>query len=181
MRLIGLAVLLAAAVALGFSPADAQADGTDGPELWIGGMVPGVEGGYARGVSPGILLGVQLGILPQPGPTLIPDPDGEGQPDLDEVVHAAVFVRIRPARRWEVDVGVRGGLADLWLCPASDCLPAWFGGGYVQAMAGWERLKLGPRLSAGWVGETRGSSSGETFVLALHPLVVRWTFPLQRR
>lgn len=178
MRWIAFAVLLVPAIALGFSAADAQTDSTDGPEVWIGGMVPGVEGGYARGVWPGVLLGVQVGILPQPGLTLVPDPDSEGQPDLDEVVQAAVFLRMRPGPHWEVDLGVRGGLADLWICPASDCYPVWSAGGYVQAMAGWERLKLGPRLQAGWVGETRGSSGGETFVLALHPLVVRWTFPL---
>lgn len=174
----GCAAFLMAAVTLGAAPVAAQADGADGREVWVGGMVPGIEGGYARSVSPGVLLGVQIGILPQPELTLVPDPEDEGQPELDEVIHAAIFVRVRPAPRWEVDVGVRGGLADLWICPASDCLPAWFGAGYVQAMVGWERLKLGPRLSAGWVGETWESSGGETFVLALHPVVVRWTFPL---
>lgn len=178
LRCIGTVGILIAVVAIGFSPADAQTDGADVREVWVGGMVPGIEGGYAWGVSPGTLVGVQAGVLPQTGLTLVPDPDGPGQPDLDEVVHAAVFVRLRPADRWEVDVGVRGGLADVWPCPASDCYPALFGGGYVQAMAGWERFKLGPRLSAGWVGETRESSDGETFFLALYPLVARLTFPL---
>jgi hypothetical protein len=136
--------------------------------------------GYARRVSPTTLVGVEAGFgFPQIDRTLTPtNDDPEGEPDFEEYLHAAVFVRVKPTHRFEVDAGLRGSVADLWACTASDCWPAVFGGAYVQPMIGGSRIKVGARLTAGWIAdsEERGPDSS-TFVVGLNPFILRLTLP----
>jgi hypothetical protein len=140
--------------------------------------------GYARATSSRVLIGIEVGFgFPQLDRTLSPkkDPD-TGEPDFEEYLHVAPFIRYKANQNFEVDVGVRASFADLWPCGASDCWPALFGGAYVQPMVGWRRVKLGGRLTAGVIAEgepdTRASQGdSSTGVVSLAPFLVRITFP----
>lgn len=136
--------------------------------------------GYARHVSPTTLLGVELGLgFPQFDRTLEPPGDeATGTPDFEEFLHLAALVRVRPASSLEIDTGLRASIADLWECTASDCWPAVFGGAYVQPMVGGRRLKVGARVTAGWIAEgMEGGPDSSTFVVGLNPFIVRLTLP----
>jgi hypothetical protein len=136
--------------------------------------------GYARRLSPTTQVGVEAGFgIPQLDRTLTPtDDDPEGEPGFEEYLHAAVFARVKPSDRFEVDAGLRGSVADLWACTASDCWPALFGGAYVQPMIGGSRLKVGARLTAGWIADSmEGGPDSSTFVVGLNPLILRLTLP----
>jgi hypothetical protein len=150
-----------------------------GRELTVEASVLRGAVGYAWQTAPRLLWGIEAGFgFPQIDQTLTPvDPD-DGDPDFEEYLHAALFTRLRPSPRFEIDAGVRGSLGDLWSCTASDCWPAPFGGAYIQPMVGGTRFKVGVRLTAGWIGETEGSSDSSTFLVALAPLIVRLTMPL---
>lgn len=135
--------------------------------------------GYARAVGGSALIGVEAGFgFPQIDRTLVPEKSEQtGEPDFEEYLHAAVFVRHAPSPRYELDAGLRASISDLWSCSASDCWPAPFAGAYIQPMVGWQRVKLGARLTAGWISESKeGGSQSTTFTAALNPLVVRVTF-----
>ena len=136
--------------------------------------------GYGWQTSPRLLWGIEAGFgFPQIDQTLTPgDPDDDGDPDFEEYLHAALFARLRPSPRFEVDAGVRGSFGDLWSCTASDCWPAPFGGTYVQPMIGGTRFKVGARLTAGWIGETEDRPDSSTFLIGVTPLIVRLTVPL---
>jgi hypothetical protein len=137
-----------------------------------------VGAGYARQVREDVYLGGELVFGgPALSVTLDPSERSPGDPEFGELIHLAFFTRLVPSERAEVDLGVRGSIADLWPCPASDCLPQPFFGVYVQPMVGWHRFKVGMRLMAGRIGETRQSNAGHTAVLALVPFVARLTFP----
>jgi hypothetical protein len=132
--------------------------------------------GYARGNAGDRLLGVELGFrAPQFDHTFTPATDpSTGSPDFVEILHLAFFVRSRRSERFEVDAGVRGSVATLWDCTASDCWPALFGGAYVQPMVGWERVKVGARLAAGWIREVpEGQPEGSTWTVWMTPFLVR--------
>jgi hypothetical protein len=140
--------------------------------------------GYARALSPTRLAGLEVGFgAPQVDRTLHP-PDGPDpetttdDPDFEEFLHLGAFLRVRPRSAFEVDTGLRVGVADLWECTASDCWPSLFAGAYLQPMLGGQRWKVGARLVAGWIGESReGGQDSSTFTVALSPLVLRVTFP----
>lgn len=135
--------------------------------------------GYARQVGERVHIGVELGFgFPQLDRTLAPAQDSTGEPDFAEYLHLALFVRLPASEHLELDAGVRGSIAELWPCGASDCWPAPFVGGYVQPMVGWRQFKIGSRLTAGWIddrepGTPDGGGSG---VLSLSPLLARVTF-----
>ena len=133
--------------------------------------------GYARQVAPALHAGVELGFgFPQIDRTLHPDSVGDLEPEFEEYLHVALLLRARPSSHFEVDLGVRGSVADVWPCRVSDCWPAGFLGGYVQPMVGWRRFKVGTRLLAGWIAEHPPErESGSTRVLALNPLIARLT------
>ncbi|MGH7480849.1 MAG: hypothetical protein ACRELV_01735 [Longimicrobiales bacterium] len=135
--------------------------------------------GYARAVHPAVHLGLEAGFgFPQLDRTLVPDQNASGDPDFEEYLHLAAFARLARSEHFEVDLGVRGAIADLWPCGASDCLPTLFGGVYVQPMVGWRRLKFGPRLTFGWIGDAEpGVTDGATGVIGLSPLNARYTLP----
>ena len=151
-----------------------------GRELTVEASVLRGAVGYAWQTTPRLLWGIEAGFgFPQIDQTLTPgDPDDDGDPDFEEYLHAALFTRLRPSPRFEIDAGVRGSYGDLWSCSASDCWPAPFGGAYVQPMVGGARFKVGVRLTAGWIGETEDSSDASTFLVGLAPLIVRLTVPL---
>lgn len=148
-------------------------------ELAVDASIFHVTAGYARVAGPRVLIGIEVGAgLPQINRTLTPATDQPGQPDFAEFLHVGAFARFAPTDRFEVDTGLRGSVADLWECTASDCWPQPFAGAYVQPMFGWTRVKVGGRLTAGWIGESRESSDGTTFLAALSPFIIRATFPL---
>lgn len=136
--------------------------------------------GYARQVAPRVLVGGEAGFgFPQIDRTLSPEVDDSGNPDFEEYLHLAGFVRLVLSGSVELDAGLRGSVASLWDCTASDCWPALFGGGYLQPMVGWRRIKVGVRLSAGWIAETReGTPAGSTSLIGFTPFLLRATFPL---
>jgi hypothetical protein len=157
------------------APAQAQ-----GNEVTIEASVLRGAIGYARRASPTTLLGVEVGFgFPQIDQTLTPtEEDPEGEPEFEEYLHLALLARFRPTARFEVDAGVRGSVADLWACTASDCWPALFGGAYIQPMFGGSRFKVGARVMAGWIAESmEGGPDESTFVIGLAPLLVRLTIP----
>ncbi len=127
-----------------------------------------------------MLWGAEAGFgFPQIDLTLTPkNRDAQGDPDFEEYLHAALFTRLRPSPYVEVDLGLRGSVADLWPCTASDCWPALFGGAYVQPMFGGTRFKVGARIATGWIRESmEGELDSSTFVVGLAPLLVRLTVP----
>lgn len=133
--------------------------------------------GYAQPVTPRALVGIEVGIgIPETSHTLTPAHDQPGFPDFSEFLHLGVFARSPATQRFNLDTGLRISVADLWICSASDCWPALFAGAYVQPMFGWKRVKFGGHLIAGWVNESRESSAGSTFTIAINPLIARVTF-----
>jgi hypothetical protein len=133
---------------------------------------------FARHQSPTTLLGIELGIgVPQFDITIQPPHDSEtGSPNFEELLNLAAFVRFKPSRNFEVDTGLRGSIAGLWTCTVGDCWPALYGGAYVQPMAGWQRFKVGTRLTAGWIGEVEeGTTGSNTFLVGLSPFILRLT------
>jgi hypothetical protein len=136
--------------------------------------------GYAWRTSPRTLLGIDVGFgFPQIDQTLEPtDADDDGDPDFEEYLHIALFARLKPSRLLEIDAGLRGSVADLWACTASDCWPALFGGAYLQPVVGVSRFKVGARLTAGWIAESmEDSPDTSTFLIGVAPLLVRLTIP----
>lgn len=135
--------------------------------------------GYARRLAPSAYAGVEAGFgFPQLDRTLRPAESSEFDPDFQEYLHLGVFVRYAPSPHLEVDTGMRGSIADMWECGASDCWPNAFAGVYLQPMVGWRRLKFGPRLVAGSLSEKPpGQGGGWTTVVALNPLTARLTIP----
>jgi hypothetical protein len=133
--------------------------------------------GYAQQVTPRAMVGIEVGIgIPETSHTLTPAHDQPGFPDFSEFLHLGVFARSPATQRFNLDTGLRISVADLWICSASDCWPALFAGAYVQPMFGWKRVKFGGHLIAGWVNESRESSAGSTFTIAINPLIARVTF-----
>jgi hypothetical protein len=139
--------------------------------------------GYARARTDRIFIGVEAGFgFPQIDRTLVPAQDTLGSPDFEEYLHIAPFVRYRASRNVEIDAGIRGAIADLWPCDASDCWPALYGGIYVQPMIGFRNIKIGGRLTAGIITEgepdTRTRQDDKsTGVVSAAPFLVRATFP----
>ena len=134
--------------------------------------------GYARQAGAKAYVGLEIGFgFPQLDRTLRPAEDSTGGPDFEEYLHVGAFVRLVPSDRFEVDLGVRGSVADLWECTVSDCWPATFAGMYVQPMIGWSRIKFGPRLTAGWIREGKTDVDGTTGVIAVNPFTARLTIP----
>jgi hypothetical protein len=141
------------------------------------GSVFGATLGYARSIGDDLSAGLEIGAgLPQFDRTLRPEQDAEGNPDFEGLAHVAVFLRFATSERFEVDAGLRTGIADLWPCLASDCWPDGFWGAHLQPMVGWRRLKLGSRLVIGRSHDVDSpDESGPIGVVALTPLVVRLT------
>ena len=133
--------------------------------------------GYAREVRPDVRAGIEIGFgFPQLDQTLRPEQDDQWGSNFEEYLHVALLLRVARSEHLEVDVGLRGAVADLYACGASDCWPALFGGAYVQPMVGWRRLKFGPRLTAGWIRDTEpGEPDGSTAIVGLSPFTARFT------
>jgi hypothetical protein len=163
----------AAAVLSTVSPVSAQRSETTIEASLFSGTL-----GHAWHTAPRVLVGFEAGFgLPQMNLTFHPARNPvAGKPNFGEILHVGTFVRTKLSERFEIDAGVRGAAAGLWRCQVSDCWPELFYGGYVQPMIGWRRIKLGSRLTAGWItaGED-GTSEGRTFIVSLTPLLVRGT------
>lgn len=175
LRGILLSSLLAGA--LGGTPAVGVAQSR---ELTVEARLLGGAVGYARSVAERTLLGVELGAgLPKLDLTVHPGSDSApGNVEFEEYLHLAVFFRLRPSPRTDVDAGVRAGVADLYECTASDCWPASSVGAYVQPMWGGGRFKVGARVVAALVGESpEGEPESSTFALGISPLLVRLSIP----
>ena len=154
-----------------------------GNEVTVEGSFTRGAVGYARASSSRVFIGVEVGFgFPQLDRTLLPAQDTLGQPDFEEYLHVAPFVRYKASDNFEIDAGIRASIADLWPCGASDCWPAVFGGVYVQPMFGFRLIKIGGRVTTGIILEgepdtrlRQGDKS--TGVLSLSPFLVRATFP----
>lgn len=167
--------LVAGALFMAPAPGAAQSREVTVEASLLGGAV-----GYAHPVAGSTLLGFEVGAaLPQIALTLHPGSDSAaGAVDLQEYLHLAVFFRLPLSERTDVDAGLRGGVADLYECTASDCWPASFVGAYVQPMWGGDRFKVGARVLGALVGESpEGGPESSTFALGISPLVVRLTVP----
>lgn len=166
-------LLTTAAALIVVSPVSAQRN-----EMTLEASVFSGTFGYAWSSTPRVLVGIEAGFgIPQMNLTLhLQQNPVAGRPDFGELLHIGMLLRTKLSDRLEIDAGARGAVADLWSCQASDCWPELFYGGYVQPMIGWHRIKLGARLTAGWVTEGEdGTSQGRTFAVGLAPLLVRVT------
>ena len=85
--------------------------------------------------------------------TLVPDTDDPAFHGFEQYLHASVFARHKPSPRVDLDLGLRGGFADVRECGSSDCWPGLYAGAYVGAFWGGRHWKLGPRLMVGRVYE----------------------------
>ena len=103
----------------------------------------------------GIGLGGGIDMLDK---TFVPDTEKEEFHALDQLLHASVFLRVKPAR-WDLDVGVRAGFAEVRNCFASDCWPGTYVGAYANAFWGGRRFKAGPRLLIARVMDNDDSDS----------------------
>lgn len=123
--------------------------------------------GYGWTTSPGWLLGVEVGIgFPQIDLTLAP----AGGSFLD-FAHIGLFARSRPAGPLAFDGRFQLGLAELDGC--SGCVPGAFAALSGGAFIGGRNVKVGPRLTAGFIKDNRDPA---TFVLNLTPVAVLFTY-----
>jgi hypothetical protein len=172
--------ILTAATALSLlAPTTAAAQQPARSEVTIDAIVFGGAVGYARQATPTVMLGAEFGIgVPQVVFTLQPPTGPDGEPELVELLHVALFARFRPTNRLSLDVGARGGMADLYSCTVSDCWPASMMGVYAQPMFGGGRFKVGSRVSGVVVGESRhGGRDSSTFAIGVTPVVFRLAIP----
>lgn len=175
LRMLGILCLAGTATVVATGPAAAQ-----GHEITLEASILGGAAGYARSVTEQALIGLQLGAgLPQVDLTLHPGSEtGTGSVDLEEYLYLAAFVRLELNGRTDLDLGIRGGVADLYECTNNDCWPASFVGAYLQPMWGGARWKVGARLVAVLVGESpEGGPESSTFALGVSPVLVRLSVP----
>src|SRR5262245_16174327 len=62
--------------------------------------------------TPNLYAGLGLGAGIDFSPfhrTLEPDPDDEDFHDLEQIAHAIGFLRFKPSRNWDLDLGARAG------------------------------------------------------------------------
>ena len=103
--------------------------------------------------APQKYIGIGLGAgTDEFGYTLRPRDDQDFH-DLEQLLYLDLFFRYKPQARFDIDVGLRGGVGEVRACSASDCLPGVFAGGYVGVFAGSARWKLGTRIVAARVIE----------------------------
>jgi hypothetical protein len=123
--------------------------------------------GYGWAVGPDRFAGLEVAFgFPQFDQTL--DPADES---LIDFVHVGAFLRTHPARSVALDARAKLGLAELRGC--SGCLPGVFAALSGAAFFGGRHVKVGPRLTAGVIKESRDPT---TFVLNLTPLAVLLTW-----
>ena len=118
--------------------------------------------------SAGIGLGAGLDEL---GKTLEPD-DEQDFHTLEQWIYTEFFTRFKPSQRVDLDLGLRTGFGDVRICGASDCWPGPYVGAYTSLLAGWRRVKLGPRLMVARVFEHPYSDT----VVHLEVLTARISF-----
>jgi hypothetical protein len=118
--------------------------------------------------SAGIGLGAGLDEL---GKTLDPD-DEQRFHSLEQYIYTEFFTRYKPSQRVDLDLGLRAGFGDVRECGASDCWPGPYVGAYTSLLAGWRRVKLGPRLLVARVFEHPYSDT----VVHLEVLTARISF-----
>jgi hypothetical protein len=103
--------------------------------------------GLGVAIREGLLIGVAAGggidFLDR---TLAPDPAEERYHAFEQLVHLNVFMRQKPARTVDLDLGLRVGVGGVRECLASDCWPGAFAGLYASAFWGTSRVKVGPRV-----------------------------------
>jgi hypothetical protein len=128
--------------------------------------------GMAWQRSGGALAGISIGFgFPQFDYTLVPaEPDEEGDDDFLQIAHIGLFVRVAPSPFVHVDADVRLGIGELHGC--SGCFPGLVYAASVSPMVGWKRLKVGPRVLAGWIKEGGDPTTG---ILNVTPLAARYT------
>lgn len=121
--------------------------------------------GYGR-VKARTVTGFELGFgFPEFDRTLEPSDH-----DLLDFFHLGAFVRSRPTKSVLFDGRIQLGGGELDGC--SGCFPglmlAVSGGVFV----GSKRVKVGPRISAGWITEHGEAGSASGFVVNLRPVAV---------
>jgi hypothetical protein len=122
--------------------------------------------------SPGTYIGLGLGAgSDELGYTLRPTDEAEYH-DFEQYLHLDLFLRRKPTPRWDIDVGLRGGVGEVRECRASDCLPGAFAGAYVGVFFGSARWKLGTSLIGARVVM---SSSDRDNVVHWQVITLRWT------
>ena len=109
----------------------------------------------------------------EPGWWSYEDRDGADNKNLFDILHAKVFARFEPFTRWQFDVGLHGSV--FLHFDSSDDDP---GGGmsvaaYALPVYGWRRIKIGPRIMAGYF---RGCHGASEFGVKVSPLIVRVAF-----
>jgi hypothetical protein len=129
------------------------------------------HGALAYGwVSPQRVVGVELGIgFPQVDRTLVPS-----EHDMLDITHVGVFARTPPGRPVTFDGRLAVGVGEL-----DGCIGCFFGG-VVSASGGafWggRHVKIGPRVTTGWISEHGGPDSASGFFLHLRPVALLFTY-----
>ncbi|MEP6836234.1 MAG: hypothetical protein ABJB74_22785 [Gemmatimonas sp.] len=104
---------------------------------------------YTRFASPKWEFGVSAGFgFPQADQTL----SGKKGADFRDYLNIGAIARTHFANDHALlELGARAGVADYFVCTASDCWPQAYVGPSVLAAVGGRRVKVGTRLTAGWI------------------------------
>jgi hypothetical protein len=127
----------------------------------------------ASRLRPAIYLGVGVGGgINYLDRTFGPDTEGGTYHNLEQLLHANVFFRFKPADFVDLDFGPRAGIGGVQECTVSDCWPGLYLALQAGAFWGNRRWKVGPRLLLAHVSE---SNQTET-VIHLEFLTARLSF-----
>lgn len=129
--------------------------------------------GFAQRVTDGVFLGLSAGGgVDALDRTFAPDPSAEAYRAFEQIVHVNAFLRQKPARWADVDLGLRLGIGGVRECTASDCWPGAFVGMTAGAFFGSRTIKVGPRVL--WALARESGQSNPVFWAEL--LTVRLSF-----
>jgi hypothetical protein len=130
-----------------------------------------VHGAIGYGwVASGRVTGIELGFgFPQVDRTLTPSDH-----DLLDIIHIGVFMRSPPARPITADGRLAVGLGELDGC--SGCFPGAVLSASGGAFWGTRHVKIGPRVTTGWITEHGGTDSASGFFLYLRPVAVLFNY-----
>ena len=102
---------------------------------------------YARATSPSWDVGFNLGFgFPQIDVTLL-----KNNAEFRDYFNIGGMARRRFGDRVLLEMGARAGFADYYHCTASDCWPEVYIGPSVMVAVGGKRVKVGSRLTAGFI------------------------------
>lgn len=135
---------------------------------WFGGVEIGGGGDFVNAM---VLGGRHFS---QDGWPSYEEPDYEGDEDLFEVAHLALFARREAGEGFHADLGVRGSAFLHFDQSNDDPGGGLFLGPYASLFWGWRHVKAGPRVMAGLFWE---SAETREFGINVAPLLVRITVP----